>query len=784
MLRNYFKTAWRSLLHNKVFSIINLAGLTVGLVCFMLLAIWLRHEMSYDRFHEKSDRLYMAYNKATLDNQVNCWESSPSPLGPALKAEFPEIDQMVRTTGEQFLFAYGKLALNGSCFITDSSFLSMFSFPLLQGDKYTALRDAHGVVITETFAKKMFGNENPMNKTVKINNTTNFTVTGVLKELPANTVFGFDYLLPWSFLNEMGWDRQYWGNNAFRTYVTLKPDASVDAVNKKIAGITRKHSGGHEKVDVFLYPLSQYHLHNKFAEGHPAGGRIEIVNLFIAVAFSILLIACINFMNLSTARSEKRAREVGVRKVVGAGKSGLVLQFLLESMLLAITSFVLAIVLVTLLLPAFSQLTRQQLHIDFAHPFIWLLGAGATLLTGLLAGSYPAFYLSSFKPIVVLKQKIVTGKASVTPRKVLVVTQFACSTVFIIATIVIYFQIRYAQNRDAGYNRDNIVYAGLSGQLGDKFDAVKNDLLTSGAAVAVCKTNQSLDNARSNSWGLNWPGKDPNANIVFDMMATTGDFEKTFDIKMTLGRAIDGKNFPTDSTACMLNESAVKAMGLKQPLGVLIDKDFVKWHVVGVFKDFVWGSPLDVTKPMMIEGADWSNIINIRLNPARSTQASLAAIGNIFKAYNPDYPFEYNFLDEKYARKFRDVQMMGTMAKLFAALTIFISCIGLLGLASFTAVQRSREIGIRKVLGASVQNIVLLLSKEFLWLIAIAFAVALPVAWYMMNGWLLQYNYRIGLSWWMFAAGGTALLLIAFGSVSYQAIRAAVTNPVKTLKTE
>lgn len=783
MFRNYFKTAWRSLRHHRVFSLINLTGLTVGMVCFLLLATWISYELSYDRFHKNEDRLYVVHNRATFNNGIRCWPTTPLPLGPALKAEYPEVEEFARRDEEQMLFAVGDKSLNADCYITDSGFLNMFSFPLLKGDKHTALSDAHGVVITASFARQVFGNEDPMNKLVRINNSTNFTVTGVLKDLPSNTGFAFNYLLPWSFLKEMGWEHPYWGNNSFTTYVMLKEGASLEAFNKKVADFTRRHDNN-EKVDVFLYPLAQFHLHDKFVNGKPAGGRIDLVNLFIAIACCILLIACINFMNLSTARSEKRAREVGVRKVVGAGKNGLVIQFLAESLLLAIGSFVLAIGIVVLLLPAFSNLVRARLQLDFTDPYIWLFGLAATVVTGLLAGSYPAFYLASFKPVVVLKKKIITGKATVTPRKVLVIAQFACSAIFITATIVVYLQVRHAQERDSGYNRQNILYSWFSGTIGDKYELIKNDLLSTGAAVAVCKTNQGMNNAGSNSWGLDWPGKDPKTNIVFDMMSTSGDFDKTFDVKLSQGRFIDRKNFPTDSTACMINESALKVMGFKQPIGMLIDKDFVKWHVVGVFKDFIWGSPFDATRPMMIEGDDWANVINIRMNPQRGTKENVAAIGAIFKKYNPDYPFEYNFLDDKYAAKFRDEQMMGTMAKLFAALTIFISCMGLLGLASFTAVQRSKEIGIRKVLGASVQNIVLLMSKEFLWLVIIAFAVALPVGWYMMNSWLQQYNYRISLSWWMFAIAGVLLLVIALASVGYQSVKAALTNPVKSLKTE
>ncbi|KAA9040959.1 FtsX-like permease family protein [Ginsengibacter hankyongi] len=791
MIKNFFKIAYRNLLRNKGFSFINISGLAIGMASAVLILLWIQNEMSHDKFHAKSDRIYTSNNRDKFNGQVFAWSTTPKILGPTLKLSYAsDVEDVVRSNFANFLFTVGDKHLNVQGNFVDSGFLNVFSFPLREGNATQALSGDYNLVITQKLAKKLFGNEEAMGKVIRIDSVDNFKVTGVLKDLPNNTVFKFEYLLPWSYMKKIHQDDDSWVNNSIQTYILLKPGISQQTFDAKIKNITINHTvntSSPSTTQVFTQLFRDQWLYSKSENGKYVGGRIEQVKLFAIIAAFILLIACINFMNLSTARSEKRAKEVGIRKVVGAQKNSLIIQFISESILLAFLAGVLAIIIVELSLGGYNTLVGKELYIDFDNPYFWVIAIGFILFTGLLAGSYPAFYLSSYQPVKVLKGTFKASHALVTPRKVLVVLQFTFAIALIICTIVVVHQIKYAQSRDAGYDKDKLVYTFIQGNNEKNYELIKNELLSSGTAVAVTKSMSPITQRWSDSWGFSWPGSKPGDNKTdFVRFSSDADFVKTMGVTLKEGRDIDIKNYPTDSNAMLLNETAVNIMKLKNPVGTTIREDGGdEWHIVGVIKDFVFESPYQKIQQLMVSGPkSWFNVIHYRLNPSMSTGKALQMARQIFNKYNPQYGFDYHFVDDAYAQKFEQEKRTGTLAGLFAGLTIFISCLGLFGLATYMAENRIKEIGVRKVLGASVTSITTLLSKDFLKLVIISFVIASPIAWYAMNKWLQAYTYRVDVEWWIFA--GTALLsiIIAILTVSYQAIKAAIANPVKSLRSE
>ncbi|GAA4446997.1 ABC transporter permease [Nibrella saemangeumensis] len=787
MLKNYVKIAFRNLLRGKGFSFINISGLAIGMASSILILLWIQHELSYDQFHEKKDRIYEAWNRAEFSGELQCWNTTPKILARTMERDLPEVEQAVRVDWPRnFLFSVGDKRMTALGNIVDSSFLNVFSFPLLKGNPQQVLREVNSIVVTETFARKLFGDADPMGRVVKLDNKDNFTVTGVLKDLPGNTRFKFEYLLPWSYMRQIGGDDENWGNNSTRTYVLLKPNATEASMNAKMKGFKPRYDKDEDgRWEMFIYPMSRWRLYSRFDEGVETGGLIDFVRLFGIIAAFILLIACINFMNLSTARSEKRAKEVGIRKVAGAEKSSLIGQFLGESILIACIAGILALLIVQLSLPAFNKLTDKILFIDYGRAYFWLAFVGFILLAGLLAGSYPAFFLSSFKPVNVLKGTFRRVNAVVTPRKVLVVLQFTFAVLLIISTIIIREQIKHARDRETGYAKDNLIYHYLTGDIGKNYKLIKSELLNSNIALSVTKTSSPLTQGWSDSWGIQWAGKDPNDKTDFDRYVVDDKMATTAGLQLVSGRDFDLTQYPTDSTGMLLNESALKTMGFKDPIGQIVKDNGIDWHVIGVVKDFILQSPYYPTKPMVIAGAKGSfNVMHIKLNGAYTTADNLRKAETIFKKYNPEYPFEYMFVDEEYAKKFASEQRIATLSGLFAILTIIISCLGLIGLATFTAQQRTKEIGVRKVLGASVLSVVALLSKDFLKLVFIAILIATPIAWYGMDQWLEDFPYRVALEWWMFVLAGVLAIVIALLTISFQSVKAALTNPVKSLRSE
>lgn len=785
MIKNYLKVAFRNLLRKKGFSLINILGLAIGMASAILIFLWIQNEVSYDQFHPKKERIYEAWNRASFSGELNCWNTTPKVLARTLEHDIPEVERAARVNNSNYLFSVGDKRITSRGCTVDSGFLQVFRFPMLRGNRLTALDDMHSIVLTEKFAKKLFGHEDAMGRIIKLDNKDNFTVTGIVKDLPNNTRFEFEYLLPWSYLRYLGNDDENWGNNSTRTYVLLKEGARFASANAKIKTIKQKYARDEQDWEMFLYPISRWRLYSSFTDGVEDGGRITFVKLFGTIAIFILLIACINFMNLSTARSEKRAKEVGIRKVVGARKSALVSQFIGESILIAFIAGLFSILLVQLSLPAYNELTDKKLFIDYGNINFWLSGLALVIFTGVLAGSYPAFFLSSFKPVKVLKGTFKKSAALVTPRKVLVVLQFTFAIVLIICTIIVKQQIDHAQSRETGYNRNNLIYHFLSGDIEKNYSAIKNELLSSGVASNVTKTSAPLTQSWSDGWGQEWEGKDPNDKTDFYRYNQDEGLGETAGLQFIKGRDFNLSQFPTDSTAMIINESSLKVMKFKDPMGKIVKDNGQDWHIVGVIKDFILTSPYEPTRPMLIFGAgSWFNTMLIRLNSNHTTAQNLKKAEAIFKKYNPEYPFDYTFIDEEYARKFENEKRTGTLAALFAGLTIFISCLGLFGLATYMAENRIKEIGIRKVLGASVAGVTALLSKDFLKLVFLSLLIAVPLSWWAMTKWLEDYTYRVSIEWWVFALAGFLSILIALLTVSYESIKAAIANPVKSLRSE
>jgi ABC-type antimicrobial peptide transport system permease subunit len=785
MIKNYFKVVFRNMLRNKTFSLINIAGLVIGIACSLLICLWIYNEISYDRFHKNAGHLYQVWNRGTFDNQLQCWNAVPKPLAAALKREYPGIENSCRTDNRWFVTIVGDKKVSTRALVTDPSFLSMFSFPLVKGNRETALNSVHSIVITQQMAAKMFGEANPMGRIIKIDED-NFTVTGVLKDLPVNSSIDFEYLLPWDYYKKLGADDDNWSNNSIEVYAQVKPGISEQEINTQIRDITKRHSKGEEQVEVFLHPLRKWHLYGAFGNGKNVGGRIDMVRMFGIIAAFVLLIACINFMNLSTARSEKRAKEVGIRKVAGALRRSLILQFLLESVVLAIISGILALLLVLNVLPAFNTLVGKELQLPFTNIFFWTVLFAFLVITGILAGSYPAFFLSSFNPVGVLKGVFKKAGSAINPRKVLVVLQFSIAIILIISTVIVVQQMQHARNRNAGFAGNLLMYHWITGDLNKNFQLVKNELLSSGTAISVTRTASQLTEQFSSSTSVYWKGKDSNDDTEFERGAQDEDLARTAGLRITQGRDLDLDQYPSDSAGMLINESAAKAMGFANPIGQTVRDGTGEYHVVGVFADYIFGSPYEHTRPMIIIGPKGIrfNIVHMRLAQSGDVMKQVQTVEKIFKKYNPNYPFEYHFADQDYARKFVDMQRTAQLTALFAILTVFISCLGLFGLASYMAEARIKEIGIRKVLGASAIRITTLLTKDFLVLVAISLVIASPIAWYAMHRWLQGYAYRTSIGWWVFTGTGLLVIIISLLTTSYHAIKAVYTNPIKNLRTE
>jgi len=785
-LNSYFKSSVRNLLRNKSFSLINISGLAIGIASAILLFLWISVQFDMDQFHQNKDRVYKLYNRAKINGEVQSWASTPMVMASSLKENYPITEEVVRLNWVgAFVLSAGDKHLQSQGFLADPGFFKLFSFPFEEGNPQQALTDKHGIVLTETMAHHLFGDADAMGRMVGVDSNA-FTVTGILKDLPNNTQFQFDYLVPWSYTKEVGWENLSWSNNSISTYVLVKPGVTEAAANKAFKDIIHRHAP-EINTEIFVHPMAKWWLWSRFENGKIAGGGIDDVILFGLIAGLLLLVACINYMNLSTARSMKRAKEVGIRKVAGAGKASLVQQFMLESVLLSLIAGLAALVIAAEALPFFNRLTGARLSIPYQDGRFWLLFLLVILMTGLIAGSYPSFYLAAYKPLHVLKGSFKSVRSLFNPRKVLVVVQFSFAIIFIICTIVIYRQIDFGRKREMGFTQDHLLYLYNKGDIQKNFPAIQQELLASGAASLVARTNSPITDIWSWENSYQWPGKAADDKSAFARFSTDGNFTSILNIPLVAGRDIDVSRYPSDTMALVLNEAAVKLTGIQHPVGQTLKSEDGTWHVVGVVKDFNPGRPYDPIRPTVIQGpghSSWFGTVTIKLNPAVPVTASLEKINTLFRKYNPDYPFQYYFVSDAYAEKFKGLQHFGNFAGLFAGLTIFISCLGIFALAAYMAENRIKEIGVRKILGASVAAITTLLSKDFLRPVLVSFLIAAPIAGWLMNNWLGQFAYRTNISWWIFAVSGIAATLIAWITVSYHSVRAALTNPVKSLRSE
>lgn len=789
MLKNYFKIAIRSLMKNSIYSFINISGLAIGIACSILILLWVYDETSYDKFQPKLDRLHQVWINAHFDGKINSWTSVPQPLKDGLKEEFSSLKNAALTEwGGKHLLTVGDKKLNKQGYFASYEFLEMFQFPLITGSAETVLDEPYSIVLTESTAKSFFGDEDPMNKILKLDNNADVKVTGILKDIPKNSSFEFDYLVPFSLmLATQEWAKNSetnWGNNSFQVFVELQEGTSKEEVNKQIKGyLMTKLEKDDIKKELFLHPMERWRLHSTFENGEEAGGMIDYVNLFSVIAIFILIIACINFMNLATARSEKRAREVGIRKSVGSSRQDLVLQFLGESVLIAMIAFVIALLVVEGTLPFYNDLVEKQLFVPYLTPKFWIFAVSLIAITGLLSGSYPALYLSSFNVVKVLKGKIQVGKSASTPRKVLVVLQFTFAIILIVGTLVVYYQIQHVKNRALGYDQENLITVMYNNELRQNYSTIKQELLRSGAVEAVTRSNSPITNIWSNNF-LNWPGKPEGLQVIFATVATEYDYTKTMGIKMLQGRDFS-EDSKSDTAAIIVNKEALNIMGLKDPIGTKLDLWGTEKELIGIVDNTLMGSPFRSVGPLfMILDPDWVSAVTIRLSKTDDLPGSISKVEDIFRELNPAYPFEYSFVDVDFKKKFTTIDLIGKLANLFAFLALLITGLGLFGLAAFTAEQRTKEIGIRKVLGATVTAVVVMISKDFTKLVLLAFLVAAPIAWYAMDSFLERYPYRIDIPWWTFPLAGGLAFFLAIGIVSLQALRAAVDNPVKSLRSE
>jgi len=789
MLKNYLLVTIRSLRKNGTYSFINISGLAIGITCSLLILLWVFDEISFDKFHPKADRLYQVWINATFDGKINSWTSLPLPSYEALKTENSNIKSTAVTDwGGDHLFTVGEKRITKRAFYASEEFLEMFQFPLLKGDAASVLDDPTSIVITESMGKALFGDADPIDQIIRVDNKSDLKVTGVLKDVPKNSSFQFDGLLTWK-LNEQTQDwvkrsKTNWGNNSFQIFMELNTPSNKALVERSIRYLLVRKDPSDYKRELFLHPMLQWRLHSNFENGKEAGGRIDFVKMFTMIAIFILVIACINFMNLSTARSERRAREVGIRKSVGSRRHELILQFMGESLFISTLAFGIALLMTELLLPVYNNLVDKKLFINYLSPEFWVFTVGLVFFTGIVSGSYPAFYLSSFQPVKVLKGKVQVGKNASTPRKVLVTLQFGFSILLIIGTIVIYQQIQHVKERSLGYDQENLIAVDYTSEIGKNFRSIKLELLQTGVVKAVTKSNSPITDIWSNNF-LGWPGKPETQKVIFTTIATEYDYTKTMGIKVLEGRDFS-EDFKSDTLGIMVNKAAMDLMQLKNPIGEKLDLWGRKRELIGIVDNVLMGSPFQPVKPMFIVlDPDWTGAVTIRLEKTKDLTASLKKVGDVFRKYSPAYPFEYEFADVEFAKKFSDINMTSRLASLFAVLAIIITGLGLFGLAAFTAEQRTKEIGIRKVMGASVPSLVGLISKDFSVLVIIAFILSSPIAWWLLNHFVLeQYKYRIEIAWWIFPITGLIALLFALAIVSTQALRAAHANPATSLRND
>lgn len=795
MIKNYFKIALRNLIKSPGYSFINITGLATGMAVALLIGLWIWDELTFNQYHKNYDRLAQVWQHNLYNGTKQSQISNPHKMAEEIRNNFGSDFKYVLQSSWTFshILTYGDKKFNKDGNYFEPEMIDMLSLKMLRGTK-DCLKDPYSIALSESVAKAYFGDADPIGQMLRMDNKTDIKVTGVFEDIPYNSDFrNMTYILPWElYLITNEWIRKMqdpWDSNFTQTFAQVADNADMEKVSAKIVNVKfnklKSEDDKKYKPEVFLHPMAKWHLYRDFKDGKNVGGRIEFVWLFGIIGVFVLMLACINFMNLSTARSEKRAKEVGIRKSIGSLRTQLIGQFFSESLVVALIAFVIALLFVQLGLPLFNQVADKKLTMPWGSPLFWVVGLLFSALTGIVAGSYPALYLSSFQPVKVLKGTFRVGRGASIPRKVLVVLQFTVSVILIIGTIVVFRQIEFAKNRPIGYDRKGLINNFPKTQdIHKHFDAVTNELKGAGAVVEMTESGSPTTQVWNSNGGFTWKGKDPSLAVDFPNNGVTHEYGKTVGWIFKDGRDFTRER-ATDSAAFVINEAAVKFLGFKNPVGEVLNWNNKPYTIIGVIKDMIIESPYDPVRPSLFHiNKEEGNVVIMKLNPNKGASESLAKIKEIFTKYDPASPFEYRFVDEEYERKFQSEERVGKLASFFSVLAILISCLGIFGLASFVAEQRTKEIGVRKVMGASVVNLWGMLSKDFVVLVLISLFVAIPVAFYFMTNWLQKYDYRTDIAWWIFAASGVGALFITLCTVSYQSIKAALANPVNSLRSE
>jgi ABC-type antimicrobial peptide transport system permease subunit len=799
MYKNYFKIAWRNLWKNKGYSAINIGGLALGMAVTLIIGLWMHDELSNNSYFTKKDRIAQVFQSQTFNSETGTGPAIPRPLEKALRDGYADnFKHLVMSSwNESQYLNYEEKSLSKTGNFMQREAPEMLDLKIIKGEK-DGLREINSIMLSESVAKALFGVEEPIGKVIKVNSQYDMEVSAVYEDIPTNNAFNdAEYLMPWDkYLSIREWARNaadQWGNNSFQMFVEIADNTDMEKVTSIIRDVKKKQNEETAEFNpkIFLFPMEDWYLRSNFENGVQTGGRIKYVWLFGIIGAFVLLLACINFMNLSTARSEKRAKEVGIRKSIGSQRNQLIKQFLSESLLVVLCAYGIAVLIVLSSLDGFNDLAKKEISFPWGSGIFWLSSFVFVLLTALLAGSYPALYLSSFRPVDVLKGTFKAGKYAGLPRKILVVVQFTVSVAFIIGTVIVMQQINHAKNRPVGYDKEGLVQVPtMSQDFEGKYDLMRSEFINSGAVVEMSASSSPTTQTWSNRSGFDWEGKPDGFQEDLAWTEVTPEYVNSMNMKIVEGRDFS-REFATDSNAVLINQTAKKYMGLEDPIGILIKDDDEEdpappMTIIGVVQDVITLSPYEPVKQGVYVYDKYGNtsFYNLRLNPKQSASQNLEVIERVFKEHFPDIPFNYDFVDDKYGEKFASEQRIGTLSGIFTALAILISCLGLFGLTSFVAEQRTKEIGVRKVLGASVFSVWNMLSKDFLKLVVISCFIAIPISYYVMNGWLQDYPYHVIMEWWIFALAVLGALAITLLTISFQAIKAASTNPVKSLRTE
>ncbi len=782
MIKNYFKIAWVNLFRNKLFSLVNILGLSIGMTSAIFIFLWVQDELAFDKDQNNYETIYQVYGNRNFNNSIYTDPNIAFPLANALENGYPQIKHAVVTSsGDSHVFSYNDKKLKRNGLDVSEHFFDIFNWEFIKGNAKTAFSDRSNVVLTENTAKAFFGNENPIGKILKVDGSFPAKVSAVIANPKSNSSFNFEYVSPYNYEFEKEAMKE-WRNSFSCVYINAASGTDVTTLNRIVNEVMTKHAPEDKISTYFTHAMKDWHLRSDFKDGMVIGGMIEYVRLFSIVAIIIIVIACINFMNLSTARSEKKAKEVGVRKTLGSSRKQLIVQFLCESVLLTVIAFLFSILFVVLLFPQFNSIVNKQLQPDISHPAIWMVAFIIIVFTGFVSGSYPALYLSSFNPAKVLKGNNVTGKRALLPRRILVTSQFVISILLISSTIIVYKQIQHVKNRATGYASQNLIITPSSPDLRRNYDAVKQELLNSGAIEAVTRTSSPLTESWWSTGAPDWPGRGKNVDILFNGMRTDADFVSTIDLKILQGHYF--QNTPSDSSAIVFNKTAIETMGLKDPIGMEMTYGPHKYTLIGVVDDIVMESPYKPVIPLMILFDKNVDCLHMRLNKNIPISEAIKKVETTINKYNPVYPFEFEFVDEDFNKKFITEELIGKLTNIFAGLAIFICCIGLAGLTAYTIEKRTREIGIRKVLGASLLQLVSLISNEFIKLVFVAFVITIPITWLLMTKWLQNFDFKVSISVWIFIVVGIVILALTLLIVFLNTLKTANSNPTKNLRTE